>query len=242
VHRYAPTSPSAFNHKKKPLLPGCDRHPSRSLARGAQRQPSPPHSGRGHSTAYTHRHFPLPSLVQDCSDDPLALAQAQTPHMPQYVSLNNVVRVARYSGSGSPSRSAWSVEPVGPASTTGIATSFCVRHPGSGSGSASSRPAQAPTAEARRAGIGLGYCPGVRPPPSGPFRGKFPGPKGDLPPPPPRHAPQPAAPALRWASCKTKPAPRLARKNTTVICQFAIESPACSVPALPRHPSAPVLR
>lgn len=87
MHRYAPTSPSAFNHKKKPLLPGCDRHPSRSLARGAQQQPSPPHSGRGHSTAYTHRHFPLPSLVQDCSDDPLALAQAQTPHMPQYVSL-----------------------------------------------------------------------------------------------------------------------------------------------------------
>ena len=87
MHRYAPTSPSAFNHKKKPLLPGCDRHPSRSLARGAQQQPSPPHSGRGHSTAYTHRHFPLPSLVQDCSDDPLALAQAPNPHMPQYVSL-----------------------------------------------------------------------------------------------------------------------------------------------------------
>jgi hypothetical protein len=87
VHRYAPTSPSAFNHKKKPLLPGCDRRPSRSLARGAQQQPSPPHSGRGHSTAYTHRHFPLPSLVQDCSDGPLALAQAPNPHMPQYVSL-----------------------------------------------------------------------------------------------------------------------------------------------------------
>jgi hypothetical protein len=60
-------------------LPGCDRHPSRSLARGAQQQPSPPHSGRGHSTAYTHRHFPLPSLVQDCGDGPLALAQAPTP-------------------------------------------------------------------------------------------------------------------------------------------------------------------
>ena len=87
MHRYAPTSPSAFNHKKKPLLPGCDRHPSRSLARGAQQQPSPPHSGRGHSTAYTHRHFPLPSLVQDCSDGPLALAQAPNPHMPQCVSL-----------------------------------------------------------------------------------------------------------------------------------------------------------
>jgi hypothetical protein len=92
VHRYAPTSPSAFNHEKKPLLPGCDRHPSRSIARGAQQQPSPPHSGRGHSTAYTHRHFPLPSLVQDCSDDPLALAQGQTPHMPQYVSLKIPVR------------------------------------------------------------------------------------------------------------------------------------------------------
>jgi hypothetical protein len=64
-----------------------DRSPSRSLARGAQQQPSPPHSGRGHSTAYTHRHFPLPSLVQDCSDDPLALAQAPNPHMPQHVSL-----------------------------------------------------------------------------------------------------------------------------------------------------------
>ena len=89
MHRYAPTSPSAFNHKKKPLLPGCDRHPSRSLARGAQQQPSPPHSGRGHSTAYTHRHFPLPSLVQDCSDDPLALAQAPNPHMPQHVSLKS---------------------------------------------------------------------------------------------------------------------------------------------------------
>jgi hypothetical protein len=81
VHRYAPTSPSAFNHKKKPLLPGCDRSPSRSLARarGAQQQPSPPHSGRGHSTAHTHRHFPLTSLVQDCSDVPLAPAQAPNP-------------------------------------------------------------------------------------------------------------------------------------------------------------------
>jgi hypothetical protein len=63
------------------MLPGCDRSPSRSLARGAQQQPSPPHSARGHSTAYTHRHFPLPSLVHDCSADPLALAQAPNPHM-----------------------------------------------------------------------------------------------------------------------------------------------------------------
>jgi hypothetical protein len=54
---------------------------------GHSSQPSPLHSGRGHSTAYTHRHFPLPSLVQDCSDGPLALAEAPNPHMPQHVSL-----------------------------------------------------------------------------------------------------------------------------------------------------------
>jgi hypothetical protein len=63
------------------------RAPSRE---GAQQQPSPPHSGRGHSTAYTHRHFPLPSLVQDCWDGPLAQARASNPHMPQYVSISTV--------------------------------------------------------------------------------------------------------------------------------------------------------
>jgi hypothetical protein len=66
------------------------RAPSRD---GAQQHPSPPHSGRGHSTAYTHRHFPLPSLVQDCCDGPLALARASNPHMPQCVSITNCSQI-----------------------------------------------------------------------------------------------------------------------------------------------------
>jgi hypothetical protein len=68
--------------------------PPRALprARGAAAA-KPAHSGRGHSTAYTHRHFPLPSLVQGCSDDPLAQAQAPNPHMPQYVYIRNCSQI-----------------------------------------------------------------------------------------------------------------------------------------------------
>jgi hypothetical protein len=74
----------------KPMSSWLDRHPQR----GAQQQPSPPHSGRGHSTAYTHRHFPLPSLVQGRSDDHIAPAQAPNPHMPQaHVSLRNCSQI-----------------------------------------------------------------------------------------------------------------------------------------------------
>ena len=79
--------------KRSPCCPGVTDTPSRSLARGAQQQPSPPHSGRGHSTAYTHRHFPLPSLVQDCCDGPLAPARASNPHMPQHVSIRNCSQI-----------------------------------------------------------------------------------------------------------------------------------------------------
>jgi hypothetical protein len=68
------------------MLTDPPRAPSRE---GAQQQPSPPHSGRWHSIAYTHMHFPLPSLVQDCCDGPLALARASNPHMPQHVSIRS---------------------------------------------------------------------------------------------------------------------------------------------------------
>jgi hypothetical protein len=74
--------------KRSPCCPDVTDPPRAPSREGAQQQPSPPHSGRGHNTAYTHRHFPLPSLVRDCCDGPLALARASNPHMPQCVSIN----------------------------------------------------------------------------------------------------------------------------------------------------------
>jgi hypothetical protein len=71
------------------VLAGPPRAPSRGGGAAAVKPAPQRVSGRGHSTAYTHRHFPLPPLVQDCRDDPLAPARASNPHMPERVSIRN---------------------------------------------------------------------------------------------------------------------------------------------------------